>query len=106
VIGGRDGALVIAAPNEAQRSKCQQHQTEVEAAVAKVVGSPVKVVLVVDGSAIVDDNVVPFQRPAPAPVVADDDVDLTDLVDVPPEAVVTPADRLLQAFPGSQFVEE
>jgi hypothetical protein len=43
---------------------------------------------------------------APAPVEADDDVDLDDLVDVPPESVVSPIDRLAQAFPGSEMIDE
>jgi DNA polymerase-3 subunit gamma/tau len=38
--------------------------------------------------------------------VADVDVDLDDLVDVPPESVVSPIDRLAQAFPGSEMVDE
>jgi hypothetical protein len=37
---------------------------------------------------------------------ADDDIDLDDLTDVPPESVVSPVDRLLQAFPGSQELDE
>ncbi len=48
-----------------------------------------------------------------APVVApiddpidDDDVDLDDLVDVPPESVKSPIDRLAEAFPGSELIDE
>ena len=36
----------------------------------------------------------------------DDDVDLDDLVDAPPESVKTPIDRLAEAFPGSELIEE
>ena len=36
----------------------------------------------------------------------DDDVDLDDLVDAPPETVKTPIDRLAEAFPGSELIEE
>ena len=35
-----------------------------------------------------------------------EDIDLDDLVDVPPEHVVTPIERLTQAFPGSQLMDE
>ncbi len=106
VIGERDGAVVVGAPNEAHRAKCQQHQKELDAAIVKVIGAPVPVLLVVDGDAAFDDtNVVPMQRKAPPPP-DDDDVDITDLVDAPPESVVSPTDRLLQAFPGSQMIEE
>lgn len=36
----------------------------------------------------------------------DHEVDLTELVDAPPETVKTPIDRLAEAFPGSEFVTE
>jgi DNA polymerase-3 subunit gamma/tau len=41
--------------------------------------------------------------PQPPP---DEEVDTSELVDVPPEAVMTPLDRLQQAFPGSEIIEE
>ncbi len=44
---------------------------------------------------------------APAPDLPDDeDIDLEDLVDAPPETVKTPIDRLAEAFPGSELIEE
>ena len=48
----------------------------------------------------------PAEVVAPAPPPADEDVDLDELTDVPPESVVTPVERLLQAFPGSQELDE
>ena len=36
----------------------------------------------------------------------DDDVDLDELVDAPPESVKSPIDRLAEAFPGSELIEE
>ncbi|MEM9747392.1 MAG: hypothetical protein AAF945_11920, partial [Actinomycetota bacterium] len=36
----------------------------------------------------------------------DAEVDLDDLVDVPPENVATPLDRLAEAFPGSELVDD
>jgi len=44
-------------------------------------------------------------HPGGAPV-PDDDIDLHDLVDAPPESVVSPIDRLAQAFPGSELMDE
>ena len=58
----------------------------------------------VDHAATNDDNVVQMKRAEPMP--ADEDVDTGDLVDVPPDAVVSPIDRLTQAFPGSEIIEE
>jgi DNA polymerase-3 subunit gamma/tau len=37
---------------------------------------------------------------------ADDEIDLHDLVDAPPETVKTPIDRLAEAFPGSELVDD
>jgi DNA polymerase-3 subunit gamma/tau len=36
----------------------------------------------------------------------DDEIDLDDLVDAPPESVKTPINRLAEAFPGSELIEE
>ena len=36
----------------------------------------------------------------------DDDIDLDDLVEAPPESVKTPIDRLAEAFPGSELIVE
>ncbi len=36
----------------------------------------------------------------------DDDIDLDDLIDAPPESVKSPIDRLAEAFPGSELIEE
>ncbi|HAP75397.1 MAG TPA: hypothetical protein DCR14_04880 [Acidimicrobiaceae bacterium] len=109
LLGERDGALTFAVPNEATRAKTQQHAADVEAAAARVVGAPVKVVIVVDGAAAHDDdtdssNVVPLRSAPPPP--PDDEVDLSELIDAPPDAVQSPEDRLLDAFPGSRLVEE
>ena len=120
VVGERDGALVLGAPNETHRTRSAAHLPEVEAALAKLVGVAVPVLLVVDGSA--DDpegllgggpppsnapgTVVPMHSADRPPLAADEDVDLSELTDVPPESIVTPVERLLQAFPGSQELDE
>ena len=36
----------------------------------------------------------------------DDEIDLDELVDAPPESVKTPINRLAEAFPGSELIEE
>ncbi|MFW2335963.1 DNA polymerase III subunit gamma/tau [Ilumatobacter sp.] len=47
-------------------------------------------------------------EPEPAPHVpeADEDVDLHELTDAPPESVKTPIDRLAEAFPGSELMSD
>ncbi len=55
------------------------------------------------GSATVESG----DEPAVAAALPDDDeVDIDDLVDAPPETVKTPIDRLAEAFPGSELIEE
>ena len=111
VLGERNGAFTLGVSNEATRAKCEEHRNDVQAAIASVVGGPVVVQLVIDhGPGDHDDgggNIAPAreheQPPAPA---EEESIDLDDLVDAPPEAIVSPIDRLHQAFPGSQLVEE
>jgi len=115
VLGERDGSFALGVANDATRQKCDDHRADVEAAIAAVVGGKVSVQLVIhtgagdhDDEVDAGNNVVPLARaaaPAPPPP-ADEDVDLDDLVDAPPESVVSPLDRLAQAFPGSQLVDE
>lgn len=50
----------------------------------------------------------PIDEPEPEPYVpeADEDVDLHELTDAPPESVKTPIDRLAEAFPGSELMTD
>lgn len=111
LVGARDGAIVVAAPNDAHRQKCQQVVKELNVLVLKAVGVAVPVHLVVDGAVALDDlslseQVAAPAPAAPAPVEDDEEINVAELVDVPPEAVQTTDDKLLQAFPGSSFVDE
>jgi DNA polymerase-3 subunit gamma/tau len=107
LLGVRDGKLALGVSNDAHRGRCDEHRKDVEAAIARVVGGPVSVVLVVDGShEDHDDNVVQLKRPAAAAPVEEEEVDLTDLIDAPPEEALSPIDRLAQAFPGSEIIDE
>jgi DNA polymerase-3 subunit gamma/tau len=107
LVGVRDGAVVVAAPNEAHRARCEQQVADLRKAIVAAVHSDVPVVLVVDG-AIDHDDQPPLAAPAAAtpPPPPDEEVDLTELVDVPPEQVRTTDVALLEAFPGSKFIEE
>lgn len=51
---------------------------------------------------------VPESDVEPEPYVpeADEDVDLHELTDAPPESVKTPIDRLAEAFPGSELMAD
>jgi len=99
-----NGALVVNFAGEPHRVRAEEYRSEVERALAAATGRAVALSLVVDQAAAHDDNVVPLKRAQQAP--ADEDVDTADLVDVPPESVISPIDRLTQAFPGSEIIEE
>jgi DNA polymerase-3 subunit gamma/tau len=103
VAGVRDGTLLIAAPNEAHRAKCEQHRADVEAAIVAVLGGKVGVQFVVDAA---HDDAPAAAAAAAAADAADHEIDLHDLVDAPPDSVVSPIDRLAQAFPGSELLDE
>ena len=74
------------------------------------VGVAVPVHLVVDGVVALDDlplsEQVSAPRPAAPTAAEEEEINVAELVDVPPEAVQTTDDKLLQAFPGSSFVDE
>jgi len=111
VLGERNGALTIGVSNETQKAKCEEHRRDVEAAIATVVGGKVTVQLVVhSGNDDHDDgnsNVVPLKREGEAAVQEDEEaIDLDDLVDAPAETIVSQAERVALAFPGSTFVDE
>jgi DNA polymerase-3 subunit gamma/tau len=105
LLGPRDGAFALGAPNDATRQRADKDRAAVEAAVAAAVGAPVKLVLVVEGAG----SSAPAGRdsadPAPEPVDESTEIDMDELIDAPPEAVVSPLDRLTQAFPGSVLAD-
>jgi hypothetical protein len=98
------GALVIRFAGEPHRVRAEEYRREVEKALAVAVGRSITLSLVVDSTSGHDDNVVHLKRAEP--VQADEDIDTGDLVDVPPDAIISPIDRLTQAFPGSEIIEE
>lgn len=116
-VGERDGVLSFGLPNDTHRSRCESFRADVEAAIAAQVGGGVRLSLIVDTSGPPDDHlasVVPLRKgpnggmsaSAIPTAPADEDVDLSDLVDAPPGSTKSPEDRLTEAFPGSVFVED
>jgi DNA polymerase-3 subunit gamma/tau len=102
-----NGSLVIAFAGEPHRVRAEEYRQDVERALAAAAGRSIPLSLVVDQAGHTeshDDNVVQLKRAEP--VQADEDIDTGDLVDVPPDAIVSPIDRLTQAFPGSEIIDE
>lgn len=122
IVGDSNGTLLVGLPNETHRSRCESHRGDLEAAIAKHFGVGIKLTLVVDTSSPSDggqgsssssrnNNTDPTDtgslRPAePRALPKDEEVDVNDLIDAPPESVVSPIDQLTQAFPGSKLIDE
>ncbi len=131
LLSSTDTSVTFSLPNAVHREKCEQHREALETAIGTVVGAPLSVRLVVGGEEPVDPPAVGRTDPpasasapssvpspggepdeaaseAPAALIAidDEDVDLDDLVDAPPESVKSPIDRLAEAFPGSELIDE
>lgn len=104
VMGITDGVITFALPNEHHFKKCEGVRGEVEAMLVGKFG-PVTLRLVTDaaGAAPADDA---RPRVDPDPQPEEDEIDVHDLVDAPSEPVRSGADKLVEAFPGAELVEE
>jgi hypothetical protein len=98
---GANGATALVVPKGPPADQLEKRRPEVEAALAAHFGAPVPLQIVVDTAA------------APAPVTAepaaatapeDDEIDVHALDDAPPAG--SGVDRLAEAFPGAELVEE
>ncbi|MDP6868099.1 MAG: hypothetical protein QF844_06280, partial [Acidimicrobiales bacterium] len=102
-IAVEDGTAVMGLPNEPHRKRCEDLRGELEVLLAARFGSTVPVRLVVDDGST---GRVSSTRSTPEPrkPQADDEVDLSALVDA--DAVEGSAvERLTNAFPGAALVD-
>jgi DNA polymerase-3 subunit gamma/tau len=114
--------VALAVPNEPHRTRCEQHRTELEGALTAHFGRPIAVTFVLEGAFA---GAAPAagkgaMRPNPAARggqgagtdsaaegAADDEaIDPAELVDAGPEHDLAPLERLAQAFPGAELVDE
>ena len=91
--------VTFAVPTDAMRVKCEALRSDVEAALATFYGRRIPLRVIVDPSTAAQ------MADGGAPATANEQVDLDDLEDAPPEAR-SGLDRLTEAFPGSEVVEE
>ncbi len=107
-----DTGAVFGLPNQAHRDKCDERRGDVEAALADHFGRNVPLRLVVDdGSGGAEPPAQPDGGTAapPTPEVVEDEVasiDPAELVDAPSTATGGGLDKLSEAFPGAELVEE
>jgi DNA polymerase III subunit gamma/tau len=100
-IDSEGGVALFALPSTMPVAKCEQYRAEVEAALARHFGRPVPMRLVGDKE--------PERKPVATdyPAVEDEVYDPSELVDAPPgDAPATGVDRLVEAFPGAELLEE
>lgn len=99
-------SAVFALANVPTRDHCEKRRPEVEAALSAQLGRPVRLQLVTESE--VGGAATPSAPgvAAPSPAAADDEeiVDVHDLEDAPTAA--SGVERLAQAFPGAELVEE
>ena len=99
-VSADDKGAVFALPTAPHRQKCEEKRKDVETALAAHYGRPIPLTLVVDAG----------ESAAPAAVAtsspADEEVDLTELVDAPAAPPTSSIDRLTQAFPGAELLTD
>ena len=93
-VGVEGSEVTFAVPNEAHRRFCEECRPEVEAALSQHFGTSLRLKLVVE----------PEGERAAADAGAEEEIDLTELTEAPPVEQVTPQERLMRAFPGSEEV--
>ena len=100
-VDSEDGVAIFALPASMPVTKCEQYRAEVEAALARQFGRPVPIRLRTDKE--------PERKPVASdyPSFEDEVYDPSELVDAPPgDAPATGVDRLVEAFPGAELMEE
>ena len=101
--------VVISAPNAVHQAKCNEHAATVAAAFQQISGQKVSLNVAVGDAP--KDSTAPVARGGRAKavvddVIPDDDIDPTELSDMPTAPVETTFDRITKAFPGSQIIDE
>jgi len=99
-VSADEKGAVFALPTAPHRQKCEEKRKDVEAALAAHYGRPIPLTLVVDGG----ESAAPATAATSSP--ADEDVDLTELVDAPAAPPTSSIDRLTQAFPGAELLTD
>ena len=101
-IDSEKGSVVYAFPSTTPLAKGEQYRAEVEAALARHFGRPVPLKLIadkpeVDRSRTATSDATPYE---------DEVYDPAELVDAPPENARTGMDKLVEAFPGAELLDE
>jgi DNA polymerase-3 subunit gamma/tau len=101
-VAADDSGATFALPSAQQIAKCEEYRAEVEAALAEHFHRPVPLKLMLDGPELA----VAATGTSVATAPPDDEVDLAEVTDASPATMPSGLDRLTEAFPGAQLVEE
>ena len=103
-----DRGVALAVPNEPHRARSEQHRGELEAALAAHFGRPVPVTFVLEPSTPARPRGAGERgaRAAPDPEPEEEAIDPAELVNAGPEHDLAPFERVTQAFPGAELMDE
>jgi DNA polymerase III subunit gamma/tau len=103
-----DAGVALAVPNEPHRARSEQHRAELEAALAAHFARPVPVTFVLEPSTPARPRGAGERgaRAVPPDPEPEEAVDPAELVDAGPEHDLAPFERVTQAFPGAELMDE
>ncbi len=97
--------VTVRAPSEVHAGKCEPHRAAVESALSAALGRSVTIAITAGGSAPTGSSGAARPSAPTPPPMDDDDIDLTELVDAPPEEQRSPEQDVADLFPGSRMME-
>lgn len=103
-----DGVLTVVAPNQMHSTKAQEHMGVVQDVLSRVAGRSITLAFDAPASSRGTSSSISQSRRTNAPASTDDDdeaIDPSDSMDAPRGAATNVVDRLAQAFPGSQIID-
>lgn len=100
--------------NPAHAERCERHRAEIETALSQALGATVLLTITATDTtrsteapvSAGGNNPDPSGATSAPPPIDDDIPDPDELVDVPPQDIASPVDRLAQAFPGAELISD
>ena len=102
-----DGSMTVTvrAPSDVHAGKCEPHRAAAESALSAALGTSVTIAITAGGTAPSGSSGAARTSAPTPPPANDDDIDLTELVDAPPEEQRSPEQDVADLFPGSRVME-
>ena len=97
--------VTVRAPSDVHAGKCEPHRAAAESALSAALGTSVTIAITAGGTAPSGSSGAARTSAPTPPPANDDDIDLTELVDAPPEEQRSPEQDVADLFPGSRVME-